>query len=66
MKAAVSKFGFRWKTLSNDPVSGKRAQIMQASRQDKIERPEPFSVKLACVLSLSGEEIAKNDYKQNL
>jgi hypothetical protein len=24
-KAAVAKFGFRWKTLSNDPVSGKRA-----------------------------------------
>jgi len=60
-KAPVAKCGFRWKTLSNDPVTGKRAQIMQATRQgDKIERPEPFSVKLALVLTLSPSEIAKN------
>ena len=64
-KAAVAKFRFRWKTLSNDPVSGKRAQIMQAARQgDKIERSEPFSVKLALVLTLSSSEIAKSEKEQ--
>lgn len=27
-KAAYAKFGFRWKTLTNDPETGRRAQIM--------------------------------------
>jgi len=29
IKNAYTKNGFRWKTLNNDPVTGKRAQIMQ-------------------------------------
>lgn len=32
VKDALSKNGFKWKTLSNDPVTGKRAQIMQINR----------------------------------
>lgn len=30
VKTAYSSNGFKWKTLSNDPVSGIRAQVMQA------------------------------------
>jgi len=32
VKNALSKCGFKWKTLSNDPVTGKRAQIMQLNK----------------------------------
>lgn len=32
VKNAFTKAGFKWKTLSNDPATGKRAQIMQANR----------------------------------
>lgn len=28
VKSAFTKIGFKWKTLSNDPHTGKRAQIM--------------------------------------
>ena len=32
VKTAFQKNGFKWKTLNNDPVTGKRAQVMQANR----------------------------------
>ena len=32
VKNAFTAKGFKWKTLSNDPVSGKRAQIMQLNK----------------------------------
>ena len=32
VKNAFSKIGFKWKTLSNDPATGKRAQVMQLNR----------------------------------
>jgi hypothetical protein len=32
VKNAFTKVGFKWKTLSNDPVTGKRAQVMQLNR----------------------------------
>jgi hypothetical protein len=32
VKNAYAKAGFKWKTLTNDPATGKRAQIMQCNR----------------------------------
>lgn len=32
VKGALTKCGFKWKTLSNDPATGKRAQVMQLNR----------------------------------
>lgn len=53
MKQVYAEKRFRWKTLVNDPKSGKRAQIMQLNRTDKITRKEPFEIKLALVLEMS-------------
>lgn len=32
VKNAFAKCGFKWKTLTNDPHTGKRAQVMQLNR----------------------------------
>ncbi len=32
IKSVFANCGFRWKALSNDPVTGKRTQLMQISR----------------------------------
>ena len=42
IKAVYAAKRFRWKTLTNDPTTGKRAQIMQLNNTDKITRNEPF------------------------
>ena len=54
VKSAFTTLGFRWKTLNNDPLTGKRSQVMQLDNpKGKIERQEPFMVKTALVLSLN-------------
>ena len=64
VKNAFSKVGFKWKTLSNDPATGKRAQIMQLNRfptspayEPKMRHieaaTEPVTIKAGLVLSLS-------------
>ena len=64
VKNAFSKVGFKWKTLSNDPATGKRAQVMQLNRfpntpayepkARQIEAAnEPVTIKAGLVLSLS-------------
>jgi len=50
VKAVYAAKRFRWKTLTNDPSTGKRAQIMQLNNADKITRNEPFQIKVALVL----------------
>ena len=44
VKNAYAGVGFRWKTLTNDPATGKRAQVMQLARpnNEKVKRQEPF------------------------
>ncbi len=64
VKNAFTKLGFKWKTLSNDPSTGKRAQIMQLNRPAnapefdrgfrKIEPGvEPLTIKAALTMGLS-------------
>lgn len=65
MKAAFTKAGFKWKTLTNDPVTGKRAQIMQLNRPanaplyEGIQHrfvdaaKEPVTIKAGMVMELS-------------
>ena len=52
VKLAYAGKGFRWKTLTNDPATGKRAQIMELKNpngnQTNIE--EPYCVKLALTI----------------
>ena len=66
VKNAFTKVGFKWKTLSNDPSTGKRAQIMQLNRfpntpayEPKIRQieagNEPVTIKAGLVLSLSNK-----------
>lgn len=50
VKTVYTTKKFRWKTLSNDPVTGKRAQIMQWNSPNPVERREPFAVKIALAL----------------
>ena len=52
MKSVYTTKKFKWKTLSNDPSTGKRAQIMQLNNPDSCERQEPYQIKLALVLNL--------------
>mmetsp|Transcript_31809 Transcript_31809/g.31100 ORF Transcript_31809/g.31100 Transcript_31809/m.31100 type:complete len:122 (+) Transcript_31809:846-1211(+) len=35
IKTAYYSIGFKWKTLTNDPATGKRAQIMQLNRPNR-------------------------------
>lgn len=64
VKNAISKIGFKWKTLSNDPNTGKRAQIMQLNRPSnapefnkehrKMEPGvEPITIKAGMIMGLS-------------
>jgi hypothetical protein len=67
MKAAFTKVGFKWKTLTNDPVTGKRAQIMQLNRPATAPKfegtelrlvdagKEPVTIKAGMVMELSSE-----------
>ena len=65
----VSKIGFKWKTLSNDPNTGKRAQIMQLNRPanapefDKVHRKmepgvEPVTIKAGMIIGLTTDHKA--------
>ena len=39
VKSVFTSLGFRWKTLNNDPLTGKRSQVMQLDNpKGKIER----------------------------
>ncbi len=54
VKGVYTAKGFRWKTLNNDPSTGKRAQIMQlANPQGPVQRQEPFTIKASLVVSLT-------------
>lgn len=67
MKAAFTKAGFKWKTLTNDPITGKRAQIMQLNRTTTAPQyegikhrfveaaREPVTIKAGMVMELSSE-----------
>ena len=60
VKACYSALGFRWKTLTNDPATGIRAQIMQlANPSDRTKIDEPFSVKIAMTISLQDAKVKK-------
>jgi hypothetical protein len=72
VKNAFSKLGFKWKTLSNDPHTGKRAQIMQLSRPitapgfDKKYRKmepgvEPLTIKAAFIIGLHSGPVVTPD-----
>lgn len=62
VKNAFAASGFKWKTLSNDPLTGKRAQIMQANKPANVGAfenlrnldvgCEPLSIKAGLVLGL--------------
>lgn len=61
VKNAFAACGFKWKTLSNDPITGKRAQIMQVNKPttvgafENVRRldidSEPISVKSGLILA---------------
>ena len=59
VKNALTKVGFKWKTLSNDPVTGKRAQIMQLNKPaaaPALEKgragEEPVTIKAGLVMTI--------------
>ena len=59
VKNAYSAIGFRWKTLNNDPLTGKRSQVMQLENpKGKIQRQEPFMIRSALVLLLGDDSIS--------
>eukprot|EP00347_Sterkiella_histriomuscorum_P021246 403334687 len=74
IKNAFTKCGFKWKTLSNDPVTGKRAQVMQANRPpngiafDQAHRniksgQEPITIKAGMIMKLEKQDPDNyNDY----
>lgn len=66
VKNAYAEKAFRWKTLTNDPATGKRAQIMQLnnSRGVKTLRQEPFAIKLALVLKLTDQAVQSSKVAQ--
>jgi hypothetical protein len=63
VKDAFAKAGFKWKALTNDPSTGKRAQIMQAAKPATAPQfentrrlnlgSEPLIIKIGTVLSQS-------------
>ncbi len=65
IKKLFASQGFKWKTLSNDPVTGLRAQVMQLNRfattpafqnpQGVMENQEPLTVKTGVILGLGQE-----------
>lgn len=73
IKKVFSESGFRWKTLQNDPKTGKRAQIMQLNKPTtgekfealpKFENPrklklgaEPITIKSAILIGLGSSLI---------
>jgi hypothetical protein len=67
VKNAFTKCGFKWKTLSNDPATGKRAQVMQANRppNSKFDESlrnitpgmEPLTIKAAVYLDLTKQKV---------
>lgn len=59
VKAVYTEKKFRWKTLTNDPATGKRAQIMQYNNTEACKRQEPFTIKLALVFSVDDNPIIK-------
>lgn len=77
VKNAFTKSGFKWKTLSNDPASGKRAQIMQANRpasaiqfeetHRNIESgKEPITIKAGVLMSINPIENKEQKLQQNI
>jgi len=66
VKAAYQTVGFKWKTLSNDPTTGRRAQIMQLNKpptcpdfqnERKLDLgKEPLTMKAGLVMSLKNTE----------
>ena len=65
VKAVYTEKQFRWKTLKNDPLTGKRAQIMQYNFIEPCIRQEPFSIKLALVFGLKNSKIARREISAN-
>lgn len=66
VKAVYTEKQFRWKTLKNDPITGKRAQIMQYNFSEPCNRQEPFSIKLALVFGLQDSQIEKKDIRDKV
>lgn len=76
MKDALSKNLFKWKTLSNDPSTGKRAQIMQANRTDNCPQfvnkrgieteKQPITAKMGCIISLERKEVLISEGKRGI
>ena len=61
VKAVYTEKQFKWKTLKNDPITGKRAQIMQYNFSQPCIRQEPFSIKLALVFGLQDSQIERKE-----
>ena len=67
VKTAFTKSGFKWKTLSNDPATGKRAQVMQANRPATIKYDghlrnivpgtEPLTIGAAAFIELTKKKV---------
>jgi hypothetical protein len=51
VKTVYTNKGFRWKTLINDPITGKRAQILQlVTPASDVKRKEPITIKAALLI----------------
>jgi hypothetical protein len=71
VKNAFTKCGFKWKTLTNDPNTGKRAQVMQLNRfpttpafDPKLRHmepaQEPVTIKAGLIMSLVNKPLPKH------
>lgn len=66
VKTAYTSQAFKWKTLSNDPATGKRAQVMQlANPAGNQTKDEPFTIKLALTVDVSDEPVLAQPLSSN-
>ena len=75
MKSAYTQCGFKWKTLTNDPVTGKRAQIMQVNKLATAPAfentrhldlgKEPITIKAGLVMGYGSNKVTGSSNSKN-